>query len=92
MGRILDDEIQLNSDDLLYEKHLREARAKIDPSKISDDEDGLIYWFFQRLYRDCRNHEIENGHKNYEEELRLAAESQVICEILNTREKAALAV
>lgn len=89
MGRILDEEIQLNNDDDLYEKYLREAREKVKPDSISDDEDGLIYWFFRCLYTDCRNHDFAGKSRtNYEEELRLAAESQVICEILNAREKA----
>lgn len=92
MAQFLDVLIPENPENDRYDKYLREARAKIDPSNISDDEDGLIYWFFRCLYTDCRGHNIGNGQKNYEEELKLAAESQVICEILNARERAALAV
>ena len=89
MARIIDDLIPENPEDKVYEKLLKEARRKINPSKISDDEDGLIYWFFRCLYTDCRNHDFAGKSRtNYEEELRLAAESQVICEILTAREKA----
>lgn len=85
MAHFLDDELN-NVDDQKYEEYLQEAKKKIDPSKISEDEDGLIWWFFRCLYTDCRNHEFANRRYNYEEELKLAAESQVICEILNSRE------
>jgi hypothetical protein len=88
MAQFLDVLIPENPENNRYDQYLREARAKIDPSKISDDEDGLIYWFFWCLYTDCRNHGIGDGFRNYEEELRLAAESQAICEILNARKKA----
>lgn len=89
MAEILDNLIPENPEDKVYEKLLKEARRKINPSKISDDEDGLIYWFFRCLYTDCRNHDFAGKSRtNYEEELRLAAESQVICEILTAREKA----
>ena len=47
MARIIDDLIPENPEDKVYEKLLKEARRKINPSKISDDEDGLIYWFFR---------------------------------------------
>ena len=86
MAQIVDD-VQLNKDDELFETYLREARKKVDPAKISDDNDGMLYWFFRCLYADCRNHEFANRKTNYDDELRLAAESQVICEVLTAREK-----
>lgn len=85
MARFLDEEFKPTEEDRKYEMFLREARKKVDPSKISEDEDGLIWWFFRCLYMDCRSHDF--GRKaNSDEELQLAAESQVICEILTARE------
>ena len=86
MAQIVDD-VQLNRDDALFEEYLKEARKQVDPAKISNDEDGMLYWFFRCLYTDCRNHDFANRKTNYNDELRLAAESQVICEILTDREK-----
>lgn len=92
MGRILDDE-QLNTDEELFEEYLKEAREKVDPSLISNDEDGMLYWNFRCLYMDCRNHDFPSSKANYNDELRLAAESRVICEILAAREaKLAIAI
>lgn len=87
MAQFLDILVPENPDDRKYEKFLKEARKKVDPSKISEDEDGTIWWFFHSLYAICRHHEIGNGFKNYDDELKLAAESQVVCEILTAREK-----
>ncbi|MBR3269774.1 hypothetical protein IKG07_00765 [Candidatus Saccharibacteria bacterium] len=87
MARILNDLVPENIDDKKYARYLKEAREKVDPSKISDDKDGTLWWFFRCLYADCRHHEIGNGFMNYDEELRLAAEAQAICEILTAREK-----
>lgn len=91
MAQILDDILE-NVDEKQYEQYLKEARKKVDPSKISNDEDGTLYWFFRCLYTDCRNHEFADRRTNYNEELQLAAESQVVCEILTARERTAFAV
>ena len=85
MGQIVDE--KLNRDDSeLYEEYLEEARKQVNLALISDDEDGTLWWFFRCLYTDCRNHEFADKKTNYNDELRLAAESQVICEILTARE------
>lgn len=85
MGQIVDE--KLNRDDSeLYEEYLEEARKKINPDLISNDENGMLYWFFRCLYTDCRNHDFADRQTNYNDELRLAAESQVICETLTARE------
>lgn len=91
MGQVLDEKLNMDND--LYEKYLKEARKKIDPTKISDDEDGTLYWFFHCLYEDCKSHDFINSRLNYNDELKLAAESQVVCEILAARDaKFAIAI
>lgn len=84
MGQIIEEEIQLNREDEIYEEYLKEARARINPSSIAEDTDGLLDWFFLCLHADCRNHDFANADRKAE--LKLAAEAEVICEILRARE------
>lgn len=82
MAKILDEK---------YNVYLKEAERKINPEMIPDD-DGTAYWDFLCLFQDCINHEFsrywrvngvpESNETSEDEELRLAAECEVICRVL----------
>lgn len=86
MAEFLNNDIPLNEEDERYEQYLREARGKIDPNRISDDPDGSIYWFFACLHADCRNHDLAEIPIDHDDELRVAAEAQAICEVISRRD------
>lgn len=96
MARIMDEELAKTEEHIRYEKYLEEARAKVDPDMIPDDE-GMAYWDFRCLFSDCMCHEFSRYYRlggetpessyseDQEEELRLAAECEVICRILSQK-------
>ena len=106
MAQILDlgfEDEQLNTEQERYEQCLKEAQEKFNPDAISDDDTGLIYYMFCCLYADCMNHEFTRfwRHRNDEaptssscdddgDELRLAAECELICKLLIAREESEL--
>ena len=98
MAQFIDEQLNKDDERIRYEMYLEEARAKVDPDMIPDDE-GVAYWDFRCLFSDCMAHEFSryyrfNGEstensiaKDQEEELRLAAECEVICTILSHKPK-----
>ena len=96
---IVDQELGKTEERIKYERFLEEAKAKVNPDMIPDDE-GTAYWDFRCLFSDCMSHEFSryyrlNGgemsensiSKGLDEELRLAAECEVICTILSNKPK-----
>lgn len=81
-----------DSEKIEYEQYLEEARKTVDPSIIPDDDDGETYMFFRCMFIDNRNHNLAEHHCSPTEELRLAAEAQVICELLTKRESKKFAI
>lgn len=99
MARFLDEQLDEDLERIKYETYLEEAKAKVNPDIIPDDE-GMVYWDFLCLFMDCTNHEFSrywrvkdqnlettNLDQEEEEELRLAAECEVICKVLSCKPK-----
>lgn len=96
MARFLDEQLNKDPERIRYEQYLEEAKAKINPNIIPDD-DGMAYWDFLCLFTDCMNHEFSRYWRankeapgpsvpdDQEEELRLAAECEVICGVLSRK-------
>ena len=93
MARFLDEQLNKDPERIRYEQYLEEAKAKVNPDIIPDDE-GMAYWDFRCLFIDCISHEFSRYWRNKEtpdaanfrdqdEELRLAAECEVICGVLS---------
>lgn len=98
MAQFMEEELNKDDERIRYERYLEEAREMINPDMIPDDE-GMAYWDFRCLFSDCMTHEFSRYYrlggeapesstsKDQEEELRLAAECEVICGVLATKPK-----